>query len=76
MATALNESAPSSTSAYHTKAITTESPVQEGGDQMTSHCSPSLQLLVLEHDQTTARSLFNSEQTLSLQQICHPVAIQ
>ena len=76
MATALDESVPSSTSAYCAKATTPESPVQVGDHHMTSHRPPSLRLLVLEHDQTTAQPLLNSEQSLSLQQNCHPVAIQ
>ena len=73
MATALDESVPSSTSAYCAKATIPESPVQVGDHHMTSHYPPSLRPLVLEHDQTTARPL---EQSLSLQQNCHPVAIQ
>lgn len=76
IATALDESAPSSTSAYCAKVTTAEPPVQVGDHHMISHRPPSLQLLVLERDQTTARPLLSSEQTLSLQQNCYPVAIQ
>ena len=53
-----------------------ESPVQAGDYHITSHHPPSLQSLVLEHDQTTEWPLFNSKQTLSLEQTCCSVVIQ
>ena len=52
-ATTLDKSVPSSTFAYHAKETNHESPVQAGDYHITSHHPPSLQSLVLEHDQTT-----------------------
>ena len=67
-----------STSTYFTtKATTHESPVQTRDHHLISHLPSSLWPLVLKYDQISlAQPLFNSEQTLWLQQNGHPVAIQ